>query len=143
MVTSIFGPMAVSSCDTGQFRKISLTRPPIAGTVAKGGALQGYLVSKKAADKFGIKSLDDFKRPERVKKAFDANGDGKADLVACPPGWGCEKGITKHLEDYGLNDHIKQIKASYTVSMADALARFKNDESSCSIPGPRIGRCIS
>ena len=64
----------------------------ICGTVVKGGALQGYLVSKRDVEKFGIKSLDDFKRDD-VKKAFDANGDGKADLVACPPGWGCEKVI--------------------------------------------------
>jgi len=99
----------------------------IAGTVAKGGALQGYLVSKKEVEKFGIKSLDDFKRAE-VKKAFDANGDGKADLVACPPGWGCEKAITKHLDDYGLNDHINPIKASYTASMADAIARYNNGD---------------
>mgnify|MGYP001045531947 CR=1 FL=1 len=99
----------------------------IAGTVAKGGALQGYLVSKKEVEKFGIKSLDDFKRAE-VKKAFDANGDGKADLVACPPGWGCEKAITEHLDDYGLNDHINPIKASYTASMADAIARYNNGD---------------
>ena len=24
-------------------------------------------------------------------KAFDTGGDGKADMVACPPGWGYEK----------------------------------------------------
>ena len=99
----------------------------IAGTVAKGGALQGYLVSKKEVEKFGIKSLDDFKRAE-VKKAFDANGDGKADLVACPPGWGCEKAITKHLDQWGLEDHINPIKASYTASMADAIARYNNGD---------------
>jgi glycine betaine/proline transport system substrate-binding protein len=110
-----------------QLPKNFFDKASIAGTVAKGGALQGYLVSKKAVEKFGIKSLADFKRPE-VKKAFDANGDGKADLVACPPGWGCEKAITKHLKDYGLNDDINPIKASYTASMADALARFHNDK---------------
>ena len=38
------------------------------GYVVKAGAIQGYLVSKKDAEKFGITSLDDFKRPE-VKKA--------------------------------------------------------------------------
>ena len=42
------------------------------GYVVKSGGLQGYLVSKKEVDKFNIKSLDDFKRPE-VMKAFDAN----------------------------------------------------------------------
>jgi len=54
------------------------------GYVVKAGGLQGYLVSKKYAEQYNIKSLDDFKRPE-VKKAFDSNGDGKADLIACPP----------------------------------------------------------
>ena len=54
------------------------------GYVVKAGGLQGYLVSKKDADKYNIQSLDDFKRDE-VKKAFDKNNDGKADLTACPP----------------------------------------------------------
>ena len=40
------------------------------GYVVKAGGLQGYLVSKREVEKFNIKSLDDFKRPE-VKKAFD------------------------------------------------------------------------
>ncbi|NIQ95138.1 MAG: proline/glycine betaine ABC transporter substrate-binding protein ProX, partial [Desulfuromonadales bacterium] len=85
----------------------------VIGYIAKAGGLQGYLVSKKAIKKFGIKSLDDFKRPE-VKQAFDKNGDGKADLVACPPGWGCENTIAHHLDVYGLTDHINPIKAGYT-----------------------------
>lgn len=95
------------------------------GYVAKAGGLQGYLVSKKYADKYHIKSLDDFKRPE-VMKAFDTNGDGKADLVACPPGWGCEKVITHHMDVYKLKKYINPIKASYSASMAQELANFKN-----------------
>lgn len=97
------------------------------GYVAKSGGLSGYLVSKKAVEKYNIKDLNDFKRAE-VKKAFDANGDGKADLVACPPGWGCEKVITHHLKAYGLKDDINAIQASYSASMADAVARFNNGE---------------
>ncbi len=93
------------------------------GYVVKAGGLQGYLVSKKAADKYNIKSLDDFKRPE-VKAAFDANGDGKADLTACPAGWGCEKVITHHFKVYDLDDSINPVKAAYSASMADALARY-------------------
>ncbi len=95
------------------------------GYVVKAGGLQGYLVSKKYAEQFNIKSLDDFKRPE-VKKAFDKNGDGKADLVGCEAGWGCEKTINFHMEEYGLNDHINTIKAGYTASMADTLATHKS-----------------
>ncbi len=95
------------------------------GYVMKAGGLQGYLISKKYAEQFNIKSLDDFKRPE-VMKAFDANGDGKADLTACPPGWGCEKVIAHHMDAYNLSDSINLIKASYSASVGEALARHQN-----------------
>ncbi len=94
------------------------------GYVVKAGGLQGYLVSRKHAEELNIKSLDDFRR-EDVKKVFDANGDGKADLVACPPGWGCEKIISHHFKVYDLKEHINPIKAAYEASMAEALARYK------------------
>jgi len=100
-------------------------RMELVGYVAKAGGLQGYLVSKRDVEKYNIQSLDDFKRPE-VKQAFDANGDGKADLTACPPGWGCEKTIGFHMEAYGLEDHINLIKAGYSASMADALGRYQS-----------------
>jgi glycine betaine/proline transport system substrate-binding protein len=99
----------------------------IVGYIVKHGALQGYLVSKEEVEKYDIKSLEDFKRPE-VKKAFDANGDGKADMVACPPGWGCEKTITFHMDAYDLEEHVNPIKAGYSASMADAVARYNAGE---------------
>ena len=95
------------------------------GYVAKGGALQGYLVDKASAEKFGIESLEDFKRDE-VKQAFDGDGDGKADMVACPPGWGCELVIEHQLDAYGLRDHVNPIKAGYSASMADAIGRYED-----------------
>ncbi len=100
----------------------------MAGTVVEAGAVQGYLVSKEHVEEYDIKSLDDFK-PEEVKEAFDANGDGKADMVACPPGWGCEKTIKFHMDTYDLWDHINLIKAGYSASMADAIARYNEGES--------------
>lgn len=99
----------------------------IVGYAAKGGALQGYLVSKRDAKKYNISSVEDFKRPE-VKKAFDADGDGKADLISCPPGWGCEKANTEMLAKTGLDAHINQIKANYTAAMADGIARYNAGE---------------
>lgn len=96
----------------------------LVGYVAKGGALEGYLVDKASVEKYGIKTLDDFKRDD-VKKAFDRDGDGKADLVACPPGWGCEITIEHHLDAYGLRDDVNPIKASYAASMADAVAAYQ------------------
>jgi len=108
---------------TSQMPKRSEERVEVVGYVAKAGGLQGYLVSKRDVEKYNIKSLEDFKRPE-VKKAFDDNGDGKADLTACPPGWGCEKVITHHFDVYDLDDHINAIKAGYSASMADTMARY-------------------
>ena len=99
----------------------------IVGAVAKGGALEGYLIDKAAADEFGITSLEDFKRDE-VKAAFDRNGDGMADMVACPPGWGCEINIEHHMDAYDLRNDINPIKAGYAASMADAVAAYESGE---------------
>ncbi|MFV0431227.1 MAG: glycine betaine/L-proline ABC transporter substrate-binding protein ProX [Alphaproteobacteria bacterium] len=94
------------------------------GYIVKNGGLQGYAISKKYAEELNIKSLDDFKRDE-VKKAFDSNGDGKADLVGCPAGWNCEMTIAHHMKTYGLENDINVIKSSYNAAIADALARHK------------------
>jgi len=100
----------------------------VVGYVAKGGALQGYLVDKKTAEQHNITNLSDFKKSE-IKELFDTDGDGKAEMVACPPGWGCELVINHHLDAYGLRDHIDPIKAGYSASMADALGRYKEGKS--------------
>jgi glycine betaine/proline transport system substrate-binding protein len=98
------------------------------GYVAAGGALEGYLIDKATADEHGITNLEDFKRDE-IKALFDRNGDGNADLVACPPGWGCEVVIEHHLDAYDLRDHVTPIKAAYSASMADAIAAHQQGES--------------
>ena len=98
---------------------------PVGNVMSKGG-LQGYLIDKKSADKYGIKTVMDIKKHA---KQFDSNGDGKADMVACPPGWGCEKQITKHFAELGLGDFINPVQADYSASMADAIAKFKNGKS--------------
>jgi glycine betaine/proline transport system substrate-binding protein len=100
----------------------------IVGYVAEGGALQGYLVDKRTAEEHGITNLEDFKRDE-IKALFDSSGDGRADMVACPPGWGCELVIEHHLDAYDLRDHINPIKAAYEASMADAVGRYLEGES--------------
>lgn len=95
------------------------------GYVAKGGALQGYLIDKKTADKYHIKYLSDMKKP-KIRKLFDTNGDGKANLVACPAGWGCQKVISYQIKAYGLTNDIDTIQAGYAAAMADALARYQS-----------------
>ncbi|WP_147820983.1 glycine betaine/L-proline ABC transporter substrate-binding protein ProX [Salidesulfovibrio onnuriiensis] len=110
---------------TPQLPKNFDQKASILSPIIKAGGMQGYLVSKKEVEKFNIKSLDDFKRPE-VIEAFDQNGDGKADLVACPPGWGCEKVISKHMKIYDLKKYIKPSKAAYEAGMASALGAYKS-----------------
>ena len=107
-----------------QLPKNFTKRATILDPIIKAGGMQGYLVSKKEVEKYNIKSLDDFKRPE-VIKAFDQNGDGKADLIACPPGWGCEKVISQHMKTYDLAKYVKPIKAAYEAGMASALGAYK------------------
>ena len=96
------------------------------GTVMEKGGLQGYLIDKKTADKFGIKSVLDIKKHA---KQFDSNNDGKADMVSCPPGWGCEKVIAKHFDELGLADYINRVQADYSASMADIISKYKNGKS--------------
>lgn len=109
----------------GQLPKGFYDKAEKVGYVVKAGGLQGYLVSKKHVDEFGIKSLADFKRDD-VKKAFDKNNDGKADLTACPPGWGCEQVIAHHMDVYDLENHINPVKAAYEAGMAATLAEYKD-----------------
>lgn len=101
------------------FKKASLV-----GYIMKAGGMQGYLVSKAAADKYHITSLADFKRPE-VRAAFDSDGDGKVEMTACESGWACKKNVEFQLKTYGLQDIIKPINASYSASIADSIARYK------------------
>ena len=96
------------------------------GYVAKGGGMQGYLIDKKTAEKYNIKSILDIK--EHAKK-FDRDGDGKADLVACPPGWGCEKVITSHFKELNLDEFTNPIKAEYAATLADSVSAYKNGQS--------------
>ena len=86
------------------------------------GALQGYLIDKKTADQYGIKSIDQLKDPA-IAKLFDTDGDGKADLAGCNPGWGCEKVIEHHLDTYGLRDTVTHKQGSYAAIIADTITR--------------------
>ncbi|SDN70860.1 glycine betaine/L-proline ABC transporter substrate-binding protein ProX [Pseudomonas jinjuensis] len=88
------------------------------------GALQGYLIDKKTMDKYGIKSIDQLKDPQ-IAKLFDIDGDGKADLTGCEPGWGCEKIVEKQLDAYGLRATVSHNQGSYFALMANTIARYK------------------
>ena len=111
-----------------QFEELWSQGAEIAGTVIKGGAMQGYLVDRGSVEKFGILTLADFAKPE-VKSAFDHNGDGKADLYGCTDGWGCNKVIEYQIEAFELSDHINHNTGQYDAMFAEVKARHANGES--------------
>jgi len=90
------------------------------------GALQGYLVDK-ASHQSGVTNLGDLKDPA-IAKRFDTNGDGKADLAGCVPGWGCERVIEHQLTEYGLRDTVTHNQGAYAAIIADTLARHQQGE---------------
>lgn len=88
------------------------------------GVLQGYLIDKKTADAHNIKYITDLKNPE-IAKLFDTDGDGKADLTGCNPGWGCELIIDHQIKAYGLSKTVHVNQGSYFALMADTITRYK------------------
>lgn len=99
----------------------------IVGTVCEGCGMEGFLVDIPSIEKYNIKTIEDFKRPE-VKAAFDATGDGKADLFGCPAGWGCHEILEYYMDAYDLRPHMNHIQADYTATFADAYARIRAGE---------------
>jgi glycine betaine/proline transport system substrate-binding protein len=92
------------------------------------GVLQGYMIDKKTADEHHITSLADLQKPE-IAKLFDGDGDGKADLTGCNPGWGCELIIAHHMKAYDLTKTVSNNQGSYFALMADTIARYKQGKS--------------
>lgn len=89
---------------------------------------QGYLIDKKTADKYNIKYINDLKDP-KIAKLFDANGDGKADLSGCNPGWGCEKVIEHQLDAFKLRDTVVHNQGEYSAIMTETIGRFNEGKS--------------
>ncbi|RDI10053.1 glycine betaine/L-proline ABC transporter substrate-binding protein ProX [Comamonas sp. AG1104] len=95
-----------------------------AGTYSR-NAVQGYLIDKATAEKYGITSITQLKDP-KLAALFDTDGDGKADLTGCNPGWGCELAINKHLKGLDLESSITHRQGNYQALIADTITRYKN-----------------
>ncbi|QCP60546.1 glycine betaine/L-proline ABC transporter substrate-binding protein ProX [Pantoea sp. SO10] len=89
-----------------------------------GGAAQGYLIDKKTAEQYHITNIEQLKDP-KIAKLFDTNGDGKADLTGCTPGWGCEAVINHQIDAYKLSNTVEHNQGNYSAMIADTITRFK------------------
>ncbi|NEP09845.1 MAG: glycine betaine/L-proline ABC transporter substrate-binding protein ProX [Symploca sp. SIO2C1] len=90
--------------------------------------IQGYQIDKKTAEKYNITNLEQLKKPE-IAKLFDSDGNGKANLTGCNPGWGCELVIEHHLDAYGLRDTVEHDQGEYIALIADTISRYQQGES--------------
>lgn len=97
------------------------------GYQVRAGAVQGYLVDAATAEEYGITSVTDMSDPE-IAALFDTDGDGTADLTGCDAGWGCEAAINTMLEEQGLQDSITHVQGTYSLLMADTIARYQRGE---------------
>ena len=92
------------------------------------GAVQGYLIDKKTADKYNIKNIEQFK-DEKIASLFDTDNDGKADLTGCQAGWGCEGVIEHQLDAFKLRDRITHKQGQYAAIIADTIVRYNEGQS--------------
>ncbi|MBF9002803.1 glycine betaine/L-proline ABC transporter substrate-binding protein ProX [Vibrio nitrifigilis] len=88
------------------------------------GAAQGYLIDKKTAEKYHITNIAQLKDP-KLAKLFDSDGDGKANLSGCNPGWGCEGVIEHQLDAYGLRKTVEHDQGQYSAIIANTITRYK------------------
>ncbi|NER22246.1 MAG: glycine betaine/L-proline ABC transporter substrate-binding protein ProX [Symploca sp. SIO1C2] len=90
--------------------------------------VQGYQIDKKTADQYQITNLGQLKDP-KIAQLFDSDGNGKANLVGCNPGWFCEVIIDHHLKAYGLEDTVEHNRGQYITLLADVITRQQQGKS--------------
>ena len=88
------------------------------------GAVQGYMIDKTTAERYNITNIGQLKDP-RLAQLFDATGDGRANLIGCNPGWGCEAVIEHQLTAFTLHDTVTHTQGAYAALMADTIARYR------------------
>ena len=89
--------------------------------------LQGYAIDKATADEYDITSLDQLTDPE-IAALFDTDGDGRANMTGCNPGWGCELVIEHHFDAYSLRDTVQHDQGQYFALIADTITRFEQGD---------------
>ena len=97
------------------------------GNPVAGGGREGYMIDKATADSLGIATMDDL---AANAGAFDRDGDGRADLIGCPEGWGCYEVINDHIDEYGWGANVEHVSGSdYAGPASDVIDRIAGGES--------------
>ena len=106
------------------FEKAGGEKIQVVGMFAGSDILQGYSIDQKTAEQYKITNLVQLKDP-KLAKLFDSDGDGKANLAGCNPGFACELMIDHHLKVYGLEKTVKHDKGEIELLKADIIARYQ------------------
>ena len=88
------------------------------GNPVAGGGREGYMIDKATADSLGIATMDDL---AANAARFDRDGDGLADLIGCPEGWGCYEVINDQIDEYGWGASVEHISGSDYDGPAEAV----------------------
>ncbi|NLS11693.1 glycine betaine/L-proline ABC transporter substrate-binding protein ProX [Vibrio sp. SM6] len=91
------------------------------------GAIQGYMINKSIADQYDITNIAQLK-DAKLAALFDQDGDGKADLIGCNQGWGCEHVVNVQLGAFGLSDTVTHHQGDYAHIMKSTIARFHQNK---------------
>ena len=92
---------------TGQATDLPIE--PVGWQVAS-GALQGYMADMATANELGITTMADVIANAAT---FDMDGDGRADLIGCNKGWGCNTVIDQHISEFGWGGSVEQVVGDY------------------------------
>ena len=95
------------------------------GDMVADGALLGYLIDKPTADKHGITTMDDLKRPE-IAAIFDRDANGTADLIGCQERWECAAYINEQIVAHGWL--VEQVQGDYPSLFDDVANRVRQGQ---------------
>lgn len=96
------------------------------GTIT-GGGINGYVIDKKTAEAYNITNISQLK-DAKIAALFDSDGDGKANLTNCDPAWKCGDVVDYQVEEFGLSDTVRSVRAKYEPLVAEAFARADRGE---------------
>lgn len=110
-----------------QYETVEDTVALVGSGTIEGGGINGYVIDKATADEYGIRDVGQFSDPE-IAKLFDSDGDGKANMANCDPGWSCGDVVDHQIEAFGLSDTVKSVRAKYEPLMGEVFARHAQGE---------------
>ena len=88
-------------------------------------AYEGWMVPIAVSEQYGVTQVKDLGK-QAVVRALDTDGDGRGNLIGCPPDWVCAGRHAEILSDYNLADlyeiGVPQTEDALLAAVADRFA---------------------